>query len=174
MPVRYLLSSVWVRLSIFSQLSIVHYMRLCVFSLPISLIMTEKIYTLSYYHYQIGSMNYYPLFRVRSWNNGVCCMSVYILILILIVSHNGFTLTRWQKHCLNQWWLVYWCKYVSLLLNELNCRTVQLVPVVHKPLEYVKITGYFSGCSELCHLNKRPSWKSLLARGPMKKMQTYL
>ena len=29
----------------------------------------ENIYTLSYYHHQIGSMNYYPLFRVRSWNN---------------------------------------------------------------------------------------------------------
>ena len=40
----------------------------------------ENIYTLSYYHHhQIGSMNYYPLFRVRSWNNGVRCMSFYIL-----------------------------------------------------------------------------------------------
>ena len=34
---------------------------------------------LSYYHHQIGSMNYYPLFRVRSWNNGMRCMSFYIL-----------------------------------------------------------------------------------------------
>ena len=32
MPVRYILSSVWVRLSIFSQLSIIQYMGLCVFS----------------------------------------------------------------------------------------------------------------------------------------------
>ena len=38
------------------------------------------LYTLSYYHHQIGSMNYYPLFRVRSWNNGVRCISFYILI----------------------------------------------------------------------------------------------
>ena len=37
----------------------------------------ENIYTLSYYHHQIGSMNYYPLFRVMSWNNGLCCMSFY-------------------------------------------------------------------------------------------------
>ena len=43
MSVRYILSSVWVRLSIFSQLSIVHYMGLCVFSSPISLMMTGKI-----------------------------------------------------------------------------------------------------------------------------------
>ena len=39
----------------------------------------DNIYTLSYYHHQIGGMNYYPLFRVRSWNNGVRCMSFYIL-----------------------------------------------------------------------------------------------
>ena len=46
MPVRYDLSSVWVRLSIFSQLSIIQYLVLCVFSAPISFVMTEKIYTL--------------------------------------------------------------------------------------------------------------------------------
>ena len=40
----------------------------------------ENIYTLSYYHHQIGSMNYYPLLRVRSWNNGVRCMSFYMFI----------------------------------------------------------------------------------------------
>ena len=40
----------------------------------------ENIYTLSYYHHRIGSMNYYPLFRVRSWNNGVRCMSFCILM----------------------------------------------------------------------------------------------
>ena len=44
MPVRYILSSVWVRLSIFSQLSIIQYMGLCVFSLPISLVLIERIY----------------------------------------------------------------------------------------------------------------------------------
>ena len=44
MPVRYILSSVWVRLSIFSHLSIIQYMGLCVFSLPISLVMIERIY----------------------------------------------------------------------------------------------------------------------------------
>ena len=66
MPVRYILPSVWMRLSIISQLSIIQYMGLCVFSLPISLVMIDIIYTLSYYHRQIGSMNYYPSYRVRS------------------------------------------------------------------------------------------------------------
>ena len=47
MPVRYILSSVWVRLSIFSPLSIIQYVGLLyVFSLPISLVMIERIYIL--------------------------------------------------------------------------------------------------------------------------------
>ena len=37
MPVRYILSSVWVRLSIFSQLSIIQYVELCLFSSPFPL-----------------------------------------------------------------------------------------------------------------------------------------
>ena len=37
MPARYILSSVWVRLRIFSPLSIIQYLGLCVFSLPIPL-----------------------------------------------------------------------------------------------------------------------------------------
>ena len=57
----------------------------CVFSVdPYPLWwLREYIYTLSYYHHRIGSMNYYPLFRVRSWNNGVRCMSFCILIGLL-------------------------------------------------------------------------------------------
>ena len=46
MPVRYILSSVWVRLSIFSTLSIIQYVGLYVFSLPISLVIIERIYIL--------------------------------------------------------------------------------------------------------------------------------
>ena len=34
----------------------------------------------SYYHHLIGSMDYYPLFSVRSWNNGMRSMSFYILL----------------------------------------------------------------------------------------------
>ena len=46
MPVRYILSSVWVRISVFSPLSIIQYVGLCVFSLPISVVMIERIYIL--------------------------------------------------------------------------------------------------------------------------------
>ena len=43
MPVRYILSSVWVRLSIFSPLSIIQHVGLYVFSVPISLVMVKGI-----------------------------------------------------------------------------------------------------------------------------------
>ena len=81
MPVRYISSCVWVRLSMFSPLSVIQYVGLYVIVLPISVVMIEiiYIYSLSYCHQQIGSMNYYPLFRVRSWNNGVRCMYFFIL-----------------------------------------------------------------------------------------------
>ena len=46
MPVRYNLSSVWARLSISSQLSLIQYVGLCVFSLPMSFVMIERIYIL--------------------------------------------------------------------------------------------------------------------------------
>ena len=38
-----ILSGVWVRLSIFSQLAILQYLGLCVFSLPVFLVMIERI-----------------------------------------------------------------------------------------------------------------------------------
>ena len=47
MPVRYNLSSVRVRLGIFSQLSNIQCVCMCVFSLPISFVMIERIYILS-------------------------------------------------------------------------------------------------------------------------------
>ena len=92
MPVKYGSSSVSVRLSIFSQLFIIQYTGLCVFGLSISLVMIEIIYTfLSYHHHQIGRMNCYPLFRFRLWDNGVHCMSFYILM-----KHNDLIVTRHQ------------------------------------------------------------------------------
>ena len=73
-----------------SQLSITKHVGLCVFSWPISFVMIERIhiYTLSYCHHRIGSMNYYPLFRVGSWNNGVRCMSFCILTCIHNFHHS--------------------------------------------------------------------------------------
>ena len=38
----------------------------------------DNTYTLSYFHHQIGNMAHLPLFKTRSWNNGMRCMSFYI------------------------------------------------------------------------------------------------
>ena len=56
----------------------------------------ENIYSLSYCHHQIESMNYYPLFsmnyytlsRVRSWNNDMSCLSWYSYRLHNVVKRN--------------------------------------------------------------------------------------
>ena len=58
MLVRYMLPSVCLRLRLFSQLSLIQYMGLCIFSLPNSPVMIVRMCTLSYYHNQIGSMNH--------------------------------------------------------------------------------------------------------------------
>ena len=53
MPVRYILSSVWVKLSTFSPLSIIQYVGLYVFSSPISLviivIIKSEVWTITHY-----------------------------------------------------------------------------------------------------------------------------
>ena len=56
--VRYMLPSVCLRLRLFSQLSFIQYMGLCVFSLPNSPVIIGRMCTLSYYNHQIGSMNH--------------------------------------------------------------------------------------------------------------------
>ena len=81
MIVRYMLPNVYQRLRQFSQLSFIRYMALCIFSLSNYPVMIVRIGTLSYYHHQIESMNHWPLFRVRSWNNGMRCMSYCVLIM---------------------------------------------------------------------------------------------
>ena len=64
-PMRYLSDILCrVRLSIFSQLSIIRYVGLCVLIEPFPLCI--YIYTLSCCHYQMGSMSYYSLYMVRS------------------------------------------------------------------------------------------------------------
>ena len=71
----------------------------------------ENIYTLSYYHHQIRSMNYYPLFRVRSWNNGMRCMFLYIPII-------SFWLTKFDiaatLHYLG--WYCIWAIFVKIFM----------------------------------------------------------
>ena len=69
------------KIKIFSPLSIIQHVGLYVFSLPISLVMIERIYILCLIIIIKSEVwTYNSLFRVRSWNNGVRCMSSYILM----------------------------------------------------------------------------------------------
>ena len=64
----------------------------------------EYVCTFSYHHHQIGSMAHLPLFKVRSWNNGMCCMSFYIVMDQWWPSTNAFSVIRplWVKLLI--WW----------------------------------------------------------------------
>ena len=80
MPVRYILSIVWVRLSISS---VIHYTMcgtLCFQFTHFPRDDRDYIYLLSS---SIGSMNYYPLFRVRSWNNDMRCVYIFLSFKVL-------------------------------------------------------------------------------------------
>ena len=85
----------------------------CMFSVhPILSWWLREYIALSYYHHQIG-MNYYPLFSVRSWNNFMRCMSLYILIMLLqqlfIIPRLVFTLFPliWCVRCVDYFNIVY-------------------------------------------------------------------
>ena len=41
----------------------------------------ENMY-ICYRHHEVGSINHESLLRVRLWNNSMCCMSLYVLILL--------------------------------------------------------------------------------------------
>ena len=80
----------------------------------------DDIYTLSYYH-QIGSMNYYPLFRVRSWNNGVRYICLYVFLLFtyvlaqlssqlplnLLIHIPWIRQLPWHRNFKVKWWMIY-------------------------------------------------------------------
>ena len=145
MLVRYNSSSVWVRLSIlsiFSQLSIIQYVGLCVFSLPISFVMIARIYiyiyTLSYYHHQIWSMNYYPLFRARSWNNGMCCMSFYILTNLW---YGQIASRDIRAHIHPSSFLQIWCRYHTCDMR-LNFHELFNIKQKANSVEYMKTMKY--------------------------------
>ena len=86
-PVRYV--ECVSKLSIFSPLSIIQYVGLYVFSLHISVVIIENMYIYVYILClfiivkSVWSMKYYPLFRVRSWNNGIIavCLSIFLWII---------------------------------------------------------------------------------------------
>ena len=84
-------------------------------------------------------MNYHPWLRVRSWNNGVRCMSFCILILLV----NRLT-AMWKSSCpasfspagLTLWWnwLERWLATLSGLSTQVRIPVGLLVPGRYKQL----------------------------------------
>ena len=113
MPVRYNLSSVWVRLSIFFQLSIILYVGLCVFSLPIPFVMIERIYILCLI----------IIIKSEVWTITHClglghetmvcavCLSIFFLIHLAFVSYSSNDLLSDS------------CFHLSTLLNYWHAHT---------------------------------------------------
>ena len=111
MSVRYTLSSVWVRLSIFSQLSIIQsiiqYVGLCVFSLPTPLVMIEIIYILCLIIIIIKS-------EVWSITH---CLGLGHETMVCAVCLSIFLRLRWWPdvvYCCYDWWLqlsIHVCNY---------------------------------------------------------------
>ena len=71
----------------------------------------ENICTRSYYHHQIGSMTHLPLFRIRSWNNVMRCMSFYILMSLL----SDFNITG------------YWSVLINEMISGWNTNVAEII-----------------------------------------------
>ena len=97
----------------------------------------ENMCTLSYYHqHQIGSMTHLPLFRVRLWNNGMRCMSFYILVNTFI-SHGimyDIALTRIQF--IEAEWRIYAPVNCPSLVQIMTCRLVGAKPLSEPRMDY--------------------------------------
>ena len=50
-----------------------------------------------YHHHNVGSMTYLPLFRVRSWNNGIRCMPFHIRIQCILSPYIAVYRDFWMQ-----------------------------------------------------------------------------
>ena len=86
--------------SILSVICHVIYGAVCIQLTHLSYDDCENMCTLSYYHHQIGSIIHFLLFRVRSWNNVMRGMSLYILNKFFFLVLQSARETSW-KHCMH-------------------------------------------------------------------------
>ena len=89
-------------------------------------------------------------------NNTRAPLLCYFKLCASFHSHWGIKtgVTR-RRHYLNQWWLVYWCMYASLSLNELNSAcTVRIMDITmmscHMNIMVSKINCNSTVCSKSC------------------------
>ena len=99
MLVRYILSSVCLRLNQFSQLSFMQYILDCVYSADPFILWWLWEYMYFILLLSSNRKSDLPLFRVRSWKNGMRCMSLYTLINTLSMRIHRIVLCQ-AKHVL--------------------------------------------------------------------------
>ena len=118
----------------------------------------ENLYTLCYYHHQIGSMNYDPLFRVRSWNHG---MSFYILMISMglvqercnsFANALGLRLSCTNPSIWSQDHLLC-CKILSLMTLP-RVRSVDREPIVYDNNEPTRMQTCDDDTCLLCTLRR--------------------
>ena len=114
MPVRYNLSSVWVRLSIFSQLSIIQYVGLCVFSSPISFVMIERIYILCLI----------IIIKSKVWTITHCLGLGHETVLCAVCLSIFLFLFLWRYGALFKHWSVSYTFCFFTACNVILCRNI--------------------------------------------------
>ena len=109
-PVRYILSSVWARLSIFSQLSVIQSIKqnvgLCVFSLPTPLVMIEKMYILCLTIVIKSGVTLWTITHCLGLGHEtmVCAVCfIYLYIYILIKLSGPILCFLWERASAEQW-----------------------------------------------------------------------
>ena len=85
----------------------------------------ENTCTLSCYHIQIGSMTHLLLLRVRSWNNGMRCMSFYILSNVNFIKKNIYT-TGVSTSCCELKLTAVACTRLTFQMPPLQMKSIQL------------------------------------------------
>ena len=125
MPVRYILSSVWVTLSIFSQLSIIQYVGLCVISWPIPLVIIERIYMLCFIIIIKSEVWTITHCLGLGYKTMVCavCLSISLW---LDISHN---IPNWQYN--NKTNTVKPCTSLWVILWSLFVRVIIIIIIIH-------------------------------------------
>ena len=113
------LSDIFCRVSKIKHImSVIHYticVGLCVFGSPIPFWWLREYISSVLSSLSNRSMNYYPLLRIRSWNNGVRCMSFYIIMQTTPQSRENMYVIQFispdfglkcadKIPCSRQWW----------------------------------------------------------------------
>ena len=146
------LSSVWVRLSIFSQLSILRYVVLCVVSLPISLVMIEIIYIYILCLIIIIKSEIWSIIHclglARKTMICIVCLSIFLYIYIIYI-YNVYMPYLWWYHTCTEY--IHSCLAINCseycISRHLETKLVQKIINKHESDQLVSAYKYICQAS---------------------------